>query len=84
MTTVTLYTKPECGLCDDAKVVLERVRARRPFSLEEVDVSADPDLLSRYGERLPVVAVGGVEAFDFEVDEAGLERLVAREPQTVA
>jgi glutaredoxin len=80
MALVTLYTKPGCCLCDEAKEALERVRARHPFDLSEVDVAADPALLDHYGERLPVVAVDGVETFDYSVDEAALERLVAGDP----
>jgi glutaredoxin len=76
MTEVVLYGKAGCCLCDDAKAAIESVRARRPFDLTEVDVSLDPVLHARYGERIPVVAVDGVEAFELGVDAAELERLV--------
>ena len=84
MAKVTLYTKPGCCLCDDAKAALDRVRARRPFELSEVDVSTDPVLLERYGERLPVVSVDGAEAFEYLVDEDVLERLLAAVPEPVS
>jgi glutaredoxin len=70
--TVTLYTRPGCHLCDDARAALERVRARRPFALREVDIESDDRLLARYLERIPVVALDGEELFDFSVDEAEL------------
>jgi len=39
---LTLFTRPNCSLCDDAKVVLSRVWDRRPFHYDEIDVmSAD-------------------------------------------
>ena len=41
MPTLTLYTKPDCTLCDEAQAALERVRMRMPFELEVVDISAD-------------------------------------------
>jgi glutaredoxin len=73
---VTLYGKPGCHLCDDAREVVERVRAEHPFDLREVDVSLDPGLNREYGERIPVLAVNGEELFDFFVEEAVLvERL---------
>jgi glutaredoxin len=73
---VTLYGKPGCHLCDDARAVVERVRADHPFELREVDVSLDPVLLREYGERIPVLAVDGEELFDYFVEEAVLvERL---------
>jgi hypothetical protein len=73
---VTLYGKPGCHLCDEAREVVERVRAEHPFDLREVDVSLDPGLHREYGERIPVVSVNGEELFDFFVEEAVLvERL---------
>lgn len=76
MPIVTFYGKPGCHLCDDARAAVERVRAELPFELEEVDISLDPVLHRRYGERIPVLAVEGEELFDYEVDEAVLrERL---------
>ena len=73
MTVVTLYGKPGCCLCDEARAVVARVRESHPFELEEVDVSLDPALNRRYGERVPVVAVNGEDAFDYHVDAAELE-----------
>jgi len=76
MAQVTLYGKPGCHLCDDARVVVDRVRAQRPFELREVDVSLDPVLYREYGERIPVLALDGEELFEFHVEEAVLlERL---------
>ena len=76
MPVVTLYGKPDCHLCEDARAVVERVRAAHPFELREVDVSLDPVLHREYGERIPVLALDGEELFDFFVEEAVLvERL---------
>jgi len=73
---VTLYAKPGCHLCDDARAVVERVRAEHPFELREVDISLDARLHREYGERIPVLALDGEELFDFFVEEAVLvERL---------
>ena len=52
--TVTLYGRPGCHLCDDARAALHRVRAAHPFRLEEVDIETDDALLKRYLERIPV------------------------------
>ena len=78
MTVVTLYGKPGCCLCDDAKAEIAAVRADRPFDLEEVDVSIDPALNRDYGERIPVVEVDGVEAFELRVERAELRDLLDR------
>jgi glutaredoxin len=75
---VTLYGKPGCHLCDDAREVVDRVRAEHPFELEEVDVSLDPELNREYGERIPVLELDGEELFEFHVEEAVLVQRVDR------
>jgi hypothetical protein len=73
---VTLYGKPGCHLCDEARGVVERVRAEHPFELREVDITLDPALHREYGERIPVLELDGEELFEFFVEEAVLvERL---------
>ena len=76
--TLVLYGRSGCHLCDDARAVLERIG--HPF--EEVDIEADDELLARYLERIPVIALDGAELYDFFVDEADLRgRLAARVPR---
>ena len=72
MSTVTLYTRPGCHLCDDARDAIERVRADAPFSLVEVDIESDDALHRAYLERIPVVELDGEELFEHFVDEATL------------
>jgi glutaredoxin len=72
--TVTLYGRSGCHLCDDARATLERVRARHPFVLREVDIEADDALFKRYLERIPVVVLDGEELFELFVDEETLAR----------
>jgi glutaredoxin len=67
MTTVVLYTRVGCHLCEDAERTLRREQAATPFELELVDVDGDPQLVRRYGVRVPVVAVDGEELFEYEV-----------------
>jgi hypothetical protein len=80
MRAVTLYARPGCHLCDEARTALQRVSAQAPFALTEVDITADDALHARYLERIPVIALDGEELFDFEVDEpALLRRILYRE-----
>jgi hypothetical protein len=74
--TVVLYGREGCCLCDDARAVLARVCARRPFELLERDIDRDDELLRAYLERIPLVTIDGVEAFELFVDETELERLI--------
>ena len=57
-----------------ARRVLEQVQAEVPFELEEIDITSDPDLEARYRERIPVVVVGGEEAFTYFVHPDALRR----------
>jgi glutaredoxin len=86
-TAVVLYGREGCCLCDDARVILTRVRAHHPFDFAERDIDDDERLLTAYLERIPVVTIDGVEAFALFVDEAELrrhlERTAAREPSRV-
>jgi glutaredoxin len=70
---VTLYGRPGCHLCDDAREALERVRARIPFELAERDITADDALHRLYLVRIPVVCLDGEELFEYHVDETALE-----------
>jgi glutaredoxin len=78
MTTVILYTREGCCLCDEARAILLRAQARHEFELQERDIEADEELLRSYLERIPVVAIDGTEAFELVVDEAELERMLGR------
>ena len=69
-----LYGKPGCCLCDEAREAVASVRASHEFELDEVDVSTDPDLHHRYGERIPVLELDGDELFEFHVDAGELAR----------
>jgi glutaredoxin len=79
MTTVTLYTRPGCHLCDDARAAIERVRSQTPFGLVEIDIESDDALHRAYLERIPVVELDGEELFEYFVDEATLTARVRRQ-----
>jgi glutaredoxin len=66
---VTLYTRPGCHLCDEAREAIVALRAELPtFELSEVDIETDEGLLARFLDRIPVVAVNGevVSALEFD------------------
>jgi hypothetical protein len=78
MPTITIYGKPGCHLCDDARATIRRATVTRAVRVEEVDITLDPGLHARYGERIPVVLLDGEPLFEFQVDEAVLERRLDR------
>jgi glutaredoxin len=74
--TVLMYSRPGCGLCDEAREVILAERARASFDYEEVDVTGDDGLELEYGIRIPVVLVDGTEAFEIRVDPAAFAAAV--------
>ena len=78
MSTLTLYGKPGCHLCHDAREVVKRALLQHDVRLEEVDISLDPLLFRRYGERIPVLELDGELLFEFVIDEAVLQQRLDR------
>jgi glutaredoxin len=77
MTVVTLYGRPGCHLCDDARDLLLEIRAQHPFALSEHDIEADDDLFRRYLERIPVIAIDGEERFELDFDANAVREALA-------
>lgn len=71
---VVVYSKENCGLCEEAVEAIQRVQRRVPFELSVVDITTlAHDLLLRYRYDIPVVTVDGRELFKHRVDEKALE-----------
>lgn len=75
---VTLYSKPGCHLCDDARAVVEGVCAELGESFDEISILDDPVLLGRYGEEIPVTLVDGRQHDFWRVDPVRLRAALAR------
>ncbi len=58
MLNVTLYHRPECHLCEQARSDLRSLQADTPHRLVEVDISGDEKLLRQFGQQIPVIEVG--------------------------
>ena len=78
MTTVVLYGRVGCCLCEDARQMLLRIRERHPFELRERDIESDDALLRGFLERIPVVEIDGVEEFELLIDESDLASRLAK------
>jgi glutaredoxin len=74
---LTLYSKPDCHLCDDMKAVVKRVLAtREQITLEEIDISTDSELLDRHGLEIPVLMIDGRKVAKFRITEGELTRIL--------
>ncbi|MCW2852357.1 MAG: glutaredoxin 2 [Nocardioides sp.] len=69
---ITLYGRPGCHLCDDARAVIEKVCAETGEEYVEVSVDDDPELQRRFTEEVPVTFVDGRQHDFWRVDEARL------------
>ena len=68
---VTIYSRADCHLCDQARRVVEASvrRLSLPVVIQEVDIDSDRELVRRYSSDVPVIAIDGEEAFQHSVDE---------------
>jgi len=73
---VQLYGKRDCHLCFQAKEVLSRVRKEIPFDFQEIDIESSKDLYAEFKERIPVVFIGGKQAFMYKINEKRLKRML--------
>ncbi len=67
---VIIYSRPGCHLCDEAKAAIRDAGCNDQFTLEEVNIESDPELLRKYKYDIPVIVIDGVEAFIHRVAPA--------------
>jgi glutaredoxin len=73
MTRVTLYSKPDCHLCDIVKGVISIVRKRRKFDLEVRNILDDPADFERFKTEIPVIFVNDQEIARHRLSEVRLD-----------
>ncbi|HTY96312.1 MAG TPA: glutaredoxin family protein [Solirubrobacteraceae bacterium] len=79
MALVTVYSKPDCHLCEQAVQALRALQPELGFELQEQDIRDRDSLHRAYFERIPVIALDGEELCEYFLDEALLrERLESR------
>ena len=60
---IILYTKAQCGLCEEMKQQMLEAHCSELYELVEVDIEADAQLFTQYRYEIPVLSINGVEAF---------------------
>lgn len=78
MIILTLYSRPGCHLCEDMKAIVSRTirRVSTPVTIDEVDITTDPDLERLYGTEIPVLMVNGRKIAKYRVTEGELRRIL--------
>lgn len=64
----TLYTRPGCHLCDEARAAMLPIVREFDARLREVNIDTDEDLRELYTNDVPVVFIGPREAARHRVD----------------
>ncbi|MCS6937099.1 MAG: glutaredoxin family protein [Candidatus Bipolaricaulota bacterium] len=78
MKTITLYTKPDCPLCEKAEAVLHELQREIPFRLEKIDITRDERLFELYRYEIPVIAINGQEVCRYCVDKESLRAVLKK------
>ncbi len=68
-----------CPLCVEATATLERFRRSHGLDIRGVFIDEDPEALTQFGDRVPVVLIAGRERFFGHVDPALLHRTIEGE-----
>jgi glutaredoxin len=68
MTTITIYSRHGCHLCDDAQAVLESMREELNFEIEVINIDEDADLIKLYSDQVPVIHIDGIHHDFYKVD----------------
>ena len=71
---VTLYTRPGCHLCEEAKAAIAPVLHEVGAALREVNIEKDAVLEERYGWDIPVIFIGARKAAKHRVDVGQFRR----------
>ena len=64
------------------KAVVKQVGTTVSIALEEIDISADPELERLYGLEIPVLFVAGKKVAKYRVGEQELRRILATKEGT--
>ena len=72
--TIEILTKKDCCLCDEAKIIVDRVLEDYAAQLILTDIESDPDLFEKFKERIPVVRINGEESFVYKVHPITLRK----------
>ena len=65
---VTLYTRPGCHLCEEAKAAMTPLLREFGATLREVNIDEDAALRERYGWDVPVIFLGARKVAKHRVD----------------
>lgn len=74
-----VYGREECHLCQDMILALQNLQAQVSFVFQVIDIDSDPELVARYGDKIPVLISlhNGQEICHYFLDLAALDDYLA-------
>jgi glutaredoxin len=76
MHEVVVYSREGCHLCDVVKETLKQLEGEADFAWREVDIDAEPELLQKFNDEVPVIFIDGRKAFKYRMDERDFLRVL--------
>jgi len=75
---VIIYSRPGCHLCEEAKAAIQQSGCTNEFTLEEINIESDTELLRKYKYDIPVIAIDGHESFIHRVNPKEFRTRITR------
>jgi thiol-disulfide isomerase/thioredoxin len=69
---LSLYSRPECHLCEEMIDALKLWQKRFNFKINVIDIDQDSSLIARFAARIPLLAADNVEICEYHLDEKAL------------
>jgi thiol-disulfide isomerase/thioredoxin len=66
--SIKFYTKPKCPLCDEARILLNKLEKEYSLDVEEVNILDDPTLYEGYKYEIPVLSFPDLSQFHGKIE----------------
>lgn len=65
----SLYSRPECDLCDKMLAALKNWQKKIEFDIEVFNIDESPELIAKYAARIPLLSIKNTEICEYCFDE---------------
>ena len=76
--TLTVYSRADCHLCEEMIEALRGLQGLDAFDMTIVDVDADPALVRRHGDKVPVLMHGTRELCHYRLEPSVVTAYLAK------
>jgi glutaredoxin len=81
---VIIYSRPGCHLCEEAKQAIQMSGCPDEYTLDEINIESNSELLRRYRDHIPVITINGVEAFRHRLTSDEFKKRLKEEARVAA